>query len=177
MPLGGVEAWSPTQPKRLLIDAMVVDGVLATPGLLQRIQDAHARGALVIVTTHLLKDQLAETKDEARRLELLAVYDALPKTHVATAGFVLDVSRLGEAALSADAGAASLSRLKTPGRGGMHDALLAMTASGHADALVTEDGDLVKRVGTEKIRCAVWSFGDFRSYVEDGTKDGPKGGS
>jgi hypothetical protein len=173
MSLDRVSKWS--GPMRFLIDSMIVDAILDTPGLLAKIQDAHARGAVIIVETHLLKDQLSGAPSGPRREQLLAVYEALPKQHVATSGFVLGVSRLGAAALSDEAGAASLDRLKTSGRGGLQDALLAMTATGHADALVTEDIALAKRAMTEKLN--VCSFASFRAYVETVTStDGVQGG-
>jgi hypothetical protein len=119
---------------------------------------------VVIVETHLLKDQLAETRDESRRRQLLDAYSALPKQSVPTAAFVLDVSRLGAATLGDDATSGALGRLKTSGRGGMQDALIALTAAGSADVLVTEDGDLAKRAVAEKV--SIWSFADLRDYVE-----------
>jgi hypothetical protein len=171
MTLDRVTKWS--TPKRLLIDTMIVDKIEEAPEVLDMIAVAYSRGALVIVETHLLKDQISAIRDEARRGLLLAIYDALPKTQIATSGFVLDVSRLGYADLGDEATSAALYSMKTPGRGGMQDALLALTASGRADVLVTEDSALTKRVAAAGVRCEVWSFTEFRQYVEAAQ---PKGG-
>jgi hypothetical protein len=164
MTLDRVTKWS--APKRFLIDTMIIDNIEAAPEVLDMIGVAHGRGALLIVETHLLRDQLSAIGNETRRGVLMAIYDALPKTQVPTSAFVLDVSRLGQACLGDDAISNSLYSMKTSGRGGMQDALVALTASGRADVLVTEDGDLVKKAKAAGVACEVWSFADFRRYVE-----------
>jgi len=145
---------------------MIVDSILATPGLIERIREAGDRGALVIVVTHILRDQLAATSDETRRGQLLSVYEALPKEAVPTSAFVLGASRLDSGELGDDATAISIGKLKTPGGlRGSKDALLALTASEKADVLVTEDGDLRKRLDSS-VRCEFWDFEHFRQFVE-----------
>src|SRR5438874_13547383 len=91
MTLNHVRGWSSGSPKRILIDSMIVDLILTTLGLTEKIQRAGAQGALVIVETHILQDQLSATREPACRRRLLEVYDALPKETVATSGFVLGV--------------------------------------------------------------------------------------
>ena len=148
---------------------MIVDNILGTPGLIERIQHAGAQGVLVIVVTHILRDQLSDTKDETKRRQLLEVYEALPKDLAPTNAFVLDVSRLGGAELADEATAASVGRLRTSSKdfGGIKDALLAITASGKADVLVTEDRKLRRHVSVSTLRCEVWDFARFRQFVED----------
>lgn len=158
--LNRVSSWT---AKRILIDSMIIDLIAATPGLVERIQRAAANGALVIIETHILRDQLSNTADPERRRLLLQVYDALPKRAVETRGIVLDVSRFDEAEFC-DSDVAGLA---TGGRGGMHDALLASTALAKADVLVTEDTTLRKKVKKLQPGCEVWTWADFRRFVED----------
>ncbi len=43
--------------KRILIDSMIVDRIMETSGLLDSIRTAADRGTLVILTTHIHRDQ------------------------------------------------------------------------------------------------------------------------
>ncbi len=95
MTLDRVRSW--LSPKRVLIDFMIIDRILEVAGLVERIQFAVANGSLMIVETHILRDQLSKIRNPAQRTLLLGVYDALPKVTVPTSGIVLDVSRLGGA--------------------------------------------------------------------------------
>ena len=150
-------------PKRLVIDSMVIDLIADTPYLLERVQRAIANGLLTIVETHILRTQLSATPCEARRTRLLDVFEVLPKIQITTHGFVFGVSALAKA----DLGYEGLEGLKTPGRGGMHDALLAATASAKADALVTRDVELAKKVKAKNLPCELWSLEDFQHFVEE----------
>jgi hypothetical protein len=55
--------------------------------------------------------------------------------------------------------------LKTPGKGGMHDALIGATASGEANVLVTEDKDLRRKMKASSARCPVWSFAELMAFM------------
>jgi hypothetical protein len=167
MTLNRVRSWLSKDPKRVVIDSMIIDRIAETAGLVQRIQRASANGSLTIVETHLLRDRLSRTPAAARRTLLLRVYDALPMVAVPTSGFVLDVSRFDDAEFGDES--VDLEGLATAGRGRMQDALLASSASGKADIIVTEDGDLRKKVEAKKLLCKVWSFADFRRFVEKQT--------
>ncbi len=152
---------------RIALDAMIIDLIRDTPGLLELIQAAAVKGALVIISSHILRDQLQATSDPIRRVELLATYDALPKQEVATHGFVLDVSRLGEARLGNGRGAGiTLKEAETGGRGGIHDALIATTASWEAEVLVTEDKELAHKVKKSAVKCEVWGLRQFEAFVK-----------
>jgi len=83
----------------------------------------------------------------------------------------VQLTKLGEAELADDVTAASIGQLTTPrGLGGRKDALLAITAARKADAIVTEDTDLLKRLGASPSGCDVWRFDDFRQFVEGSIK-------
>lgn len=153
--------------KRIGIDSMIVDQIMETPGLLESIQRAAGSRRLTFIATHILHDQLAATQDPERREKLLATLEALPKENIPTRGFVLDISRLDEARLGdgIESGV-SLGQVKTGGRGGRQDALVATTAAGDADLLVTEDETLAKKVRTVGANCEVWNFAKFVEFVK-----------
>ncbi len=159
--------------KRILIDNMIVDLIMGAPGLLDSIRAASDRGGLVILTTHILHDQLTATDNVDRRNRLLATYEALPKEHVETHGIVTDISNLGGAQFENDAeSGVSVRTVKTGGRGGWHDALMATTASGDADVLVTEDGPLAKKARAAGVNCAIWTFQEFVAFVQAEIREG-----
>jgi len=68
----------------------IADGVMPIDALRGRVK-AHA--------THVQRDEIARTKDTARREALEAVFSSVTGAAVPTASFVLDVSRLDEASL------------------------------------------------------------------------------
>lgn len=152
--------------KRIAIDSMIVDTMLDTSDLFPLVQDAADKNALIIVSNHIVRDQLAATPDPARRSRLLAAYQSLPKTEIATRGFVLGVSRLDEGRFGdGSESGVSLDQVRTKGRGAIHDALITTTASGDADVLVTEDGTLIDRAKAAGVRCEIWRFNEFVAFV------------
>ncbi len=50
-------------------------------------------------------------------------------------------------------------------RAGARDGIIAVTASGKADVLVTEDRELKKKVCDSTAQCAVWTFEDLIRLV------------
>jgi len=151
--------------KRIAIDSMIVDKIMGTPGVLASVQTAGTAGALVIIGSHIIRDQLEATRDPDRRRHLLSTYDALPLKSVPTRGAVWDITPWGAGRWGdgAETGI-SIGEARTPGKGwrGLKDALIATTASGEADVLVTEDSNLAKRA---RNRCEVWSFAQFEAFV------------
>lgn len=151
--------------KRIAIDTHIVDRISDDPRLFEEIKMlGHSK--LVIVLSHIIRDELEATPDSCRREKLLRVLDSLPKENVATHGFVLGISRLGEARLgNGKETGISLDQVKTKGRGALMDALVATTASGEADVLVTDDDELAKRMRSSAARCEIWSFQDFVRFI------------
>ncbi len=66
----------------------------------------------------------------------------------------------------------SLEMVKTGGRGGLHDALIAMTASRDADVLVTEDENLMKKARAAGVNCEIWTFQQFVAFVQAEIREG-----
>lgn len=155
---------------RVLLDSMIFDRIMDAATLFEKLLVAVRQGVVAFVVPHITRDQLSATKDDAKRRDLLAVYDALPKRAVATHGLVLGISRLNEARLGdgSETSGVSLDEAKTRGRGAMADALLVTTASGEADVLVTEDLAVRRAVERVKAACAVWDFEAFRQFIEEG---------
>lgn len=153
--------------KRIAIDSNVVDVLADTAGLLDLSKRAHGAGELVFVVSHVIHDELAATPDQTRRAHLLAAYEALPKRIVATHGAAWNVSRWGEAAWGdGSESGVSIGQIVTPSRGRVHDALIAITASGDADVLVTDDPRLAKAARRAGVRCDVWGSGDLVRLLE-----------
>lgn len=149
--------------KRIALDTDAIDRLLDT-ALLQKIIAAAKRRGVIFVLVHVVKDQLAQTRDADRRAQLLEVYEALPSIGSTTCGFVLDISRF-ECAEIQDS--AELDAFTTKGRGRMHDALIGSTAAAKADVLVTDDTDLTKRVKTHTATCEVWTFERLVRFLSD----------
>lgn len=159
--------------KRVAIDTQIVDRILDTAGVLEEINAAAKRCALVVISNHVVRDELEATPEPDRRERLLRVYDALQRKDVLTRGGIYGVSKYGMARYGdgSETGI-SLSEARTQGRGRSRDALIATTAAGEADVLVTEDQTLAKRVRTSKAKCKVWSFSEFLSFVRtDGREE------
>lgn len=156
--------------KRIALDTDAVSSLADMPALIEAAQGVHARGTIVFIVSHVVYDQLAETPDADKRARFLATWDAMPKKIVRTRGAAWGISRLGEATWGngLDSGV-TVDMMRTEGRGGVHDALIATTASGEADVLVTNDGELAAKVREavrqSKARCAVWSFGRLRGFL------------
>ena len=64
--------------KRIAIDTMIVDALLADPAVLEALRAARAAGQVVVVKNHVVRDQLAAIKDAVKREAFLAAYDGLP---------------------------------------------------------------------------------------------------
>jgi predicted nucleic acid-binding protein len=149
--------------KRALIDTMIVTRIADTPGLVDEIRGVTS--CLQLLSTHLTRNQLEAIEDVTERQKLLTVYHYLPKEEVATVGIVLDVSSLGEAKLGSEESSRTLDELTTKGGGGIHDALIALTATHKADVLVTDDDDLKKKAMKVLPQSEVWTFRKLVAYV------------
>ncbi len=124
---------------RAMADTNVFDFIAADVGLLQRVQQATAAGVLVVLTTHVQEDELAAITDLEKRVLIAQI----PRTKIPTEGFVVDVSRLGEARLSEGTTIEALRRGNWPRY--TKDALIGATAQADANVLVTNDETLTKR--------------------------------
>ena len=89
---------------------------------------------LKILTTHVQEDELSLISDVEKKKKVASI----PREVIPTRGFVLGVSRLGMARL----GGEGIEEIRQGNLRHTHDALIAATAEGYADVLVTEEEDL-----------------------------------
>lgn len=58
---------------------------------------------------------------------------------------------------------------RTKGRDGAGDAIIATTAAGEADVLVTDDVELADTARSNGVQCELWSFQQFKGFVQSGS--------
>ena len=88
------------------------------------------------------------------------------KKEVHPYGALWGMSQWGQASWGEGSGAGvSVQDVQTKGRGKSNDALLATTASGEAEVLVTEESQLAEKVTASPAKCNVWNFSDFETFV------------
>ena len=161
--------------KRIELDTMAVNRVADQPSLLSQINEAASRGCLVIIGNPMVRYELEQTKNTNRRNVLLTAWDALPRQDVlATASFYDDGLNYGESYYGDGSHTGlPLQEARTNGRGGARDAVIATTAAGQADVLVTDDIALTKKVRDSKAACEVWNFDCFCQFLNEScTKPG-----
>ena len=88
----------------------------------------------------------------------------IPRIVFPTTGFAWDVSRLGMAELADEETSATVERIGRHLRN-TKDALIAASARDKADALVTDDETLRKRVQREGLSISLLTFEQFRGHV------------
>ena len=151
---------------RLLLDTNIVnrmaDDAEEVSLALRVAQDA---GRCQVLITHVQTDEISETKDEQRRALLVAVLAFVNARLEPTAGFVLDVSRLGMARLDF---AEPIETVRGVNFKHSRDALLASTAVEEGAVLVTADvplgRQLVKRLGGRW-----WDYPELVGWLREGS--------
>lgn len=144
-----------------MLDTMIFDHIVADPVLAEMVREAVRSGRITIVTTHVQEDQIAAIPDESKRRAI----SRIPRRTVPTIGFALDVSRLGMARLANDETNAAIDSLGRQHLPMVKDALIAASVRGEADALVTEDKTLRKRIRRIGLDVTLFGFEEFREYV------------
>jgi len=146
---------------RFMLDTMIFDHVVADAPFAEALRVAAEAGQITIVTTHVQEDQIAAIPDADKREAVLRI----PRSVVPTTGFALDVSRLGMARFADEQTSATIERIGQRHPKNVKDALIAATACDEADALVTEDKTLRKRIVREGLKVSVLTFEEFRYHV------------
>lgn len=118
---------------RFVLDSNAVDQVADLPGAYETVRGAVASGEVELLFTHVARDEVAATPDQARRASLQRVLDLATPTP--TGAFVLDWSELGNARLNDDE--ETVESLRSGSVGHTADALIAITANVESCALVT----------------------------------------
>ena len=152
---------------KIMIDSQIYDLVANTPGLAESLNALQRGGALTILSTHIQEDELASIKDAGKEARMAVIQ----RVQVPTAGGVYGVPKYdgGTYGDGSDSGI-SIDEVRIPSKGHTRDALIATSASKHADVLVTEDGRLARRLNSLTPRCEIWSFSDFKEWVATETR-------
>jgi predicted nucleic acid-binding protein len=146
---------------RFMLDTMILDHIVADAAFADLLREAAEAGRITIVTTHVQEDQIGRIPDDGKK----AAIARIPRVVVPTMGFASNVSRLGMARLANDETSATIEHI---GRGHLRtvkDAIIAASARYEADAFVTEDDTLQKRIRLEGLEVDVLTFEDFRRYL------------
>lgn len=146
---------------RFMLDTMIFDQIVADPSFADSLREAARSGSITIVTTHIQEDQIADIRDDEKREAI----SRIPRAVVPTTGFALDVSRLGMARLADEVTSATIERIGRRHRRTVKDALIAATVPYEADAIVTEDETLRRRIQREGLNVTLLTFEEFRRRV------------
>lgn len=147
---------------RIMLDTQIYDHLATTPGLIQRVNSLQETHVLSIVSTQIQEDELAGMRDAAKAAEVAK----LNREVVPTAGAVFGVSKFSTATFGdGSPSGISIDEVRSPSKGHTPNALLATSASIHADVLVTEDARLANRLGTLSPRCKIWSFSALETWI------------
>jgi len=148
--------------KRIMLDSNVHDLIAADQQVKDAILKRIADGRLKLVSTHVQRDELS-LAPPPKRDALLAIYELSEVAQ--TTGAVWDVSRWDQSTYGSDEVNASIDALMGGNPNHAEDALIAATAAGEADVLVTNETRLAS-----KIRCAgfsvdVWTWSQFVAWL------------
>jgi hypothetical protein len=147
-----------------MLDSNGFDHLLVIEDAVDVLNDLTHRGRLVLMTTHVQRDELAATP-EPKRAQLLAAYDRLVMTQVPTAGAIWDVSKWDQAKWGDGNGTLRIGDIMTTNPKDAEDALIAITAAADADILVTDEHELPKRIKRKTDRPEVLTFAQFLEHM------------
>jgi hypothetical protein len=128
---------------RIMLDSNVHDLIVADQAALCAIKRRLADGRLTLVSKHVQRDELS-LAPEPKREALLAIYGLAE--HVSTAGAVWDVFKWDESIWATDEVSASIVTMMAGNQSHAEDALIAATAAGEADVLVTNEARLASKM-------------------------------
>lgn len=153
--------------KRIALDTNIVNRIAATTGLIEEIYAVAKAGRIIIVGIPTVRNELEQTPDLDHRALLVGVYDQLPREDVLDQASVWNASKWGQSLWGdgSHTGVSVWATRTSNTRRGARDGIIAVTASGKADVLVTEDQELKKKVSESTAQCAVWTFEDFSPLV------------
>jgi hypothetical protein len=149
-----------------MLDTNVVDKLVADGALVDRLQRLVGDGQVRLLFTHLQVDEVMETPESnPKRQQLVNVLARLPAELVPTYGFIVGRSRLDNARLTGDQGAALIERLRGPDRKHTEDAVIATTAWKDGATFVSAEtrGGAVKRARREGI--SAMTFDEFAAHI------------
>ena len=148
---------------RVMLDSNVYDLVVANPATRDAINRCANDGRLKLITTHVQRDELSKAPVQKREA-LLCIYGQAMSVH--TKGAVWGVSRWDEAKYGSDDQNASMNTVMSGNPKHAEDALIASTAAGEADVLVTNDTQLASKIQRADFSVKVWSWTQFVAWLD-----------
>ena len=158
---------------RVVLDTVIYNRAVEYPDFGAQLRRACQQGHIKLVSTHVQRDQLEATPDEAKRHQLLTFFDSVSSGIMPTAAAVWDVSKHDLAEWPDDERIEFFTRAlgETAPAKSMHakDALLAVTAFAKADMFATADAGLLRRVRKAVLECgsklAVLDYKEFSAEL------------
>lgn len=148
-------------PRRFILDTHIYDEIVAAPAMPEQLARLQEAREIIILQTHIERDELTMIPDEQKRAATLAIQ----VTTIPTSGGVLDLSKWGEFTWGEGSGDVKIGDVRSESGNHNRDALIAATASAEADVLVTHDNRLTNCVH-EVSALPVWTFAQFREFIE-----------
>jgi hypothetical protein len=146
-----------------MLDSNVHDLIVANPRIRDAINRRINSGALKLITTHVQRDELSSAPADKREA-LLCIYGQAMSVH--TSGAVWGVSNWGAAKYGSPNETSSINAIMSGNRRHAEDALIASTADGEADVLVTDETRLHSKIRRAGFTVKVWSWGQFVAWLD-----------
>jgi len=147
-----------------MLDTMIFDLIVATPGLPERVKGATERGLLQIFTTYVQESQL-ERMPNKEKLETIRL---IPRGVISTSTGIYGLSVYGGSRFGGNVN--DVNKVSQGKSKHIEDALIAATANFTGiDAFVTDEqghGRLPNRMRRQGIQVEIWGWTRFREYVE-----------
>ncbi len=159
--------------KRIALDTNVINRIAdSSSRLLEDICAAARMGRIIIIGIPTVRNELEQTSCLDRRALLVKVYEQLPVEAVLDQAGYWGVSRWGQGVYGDGSHTGvSVEKVRTDRFiAGARDGIIAVTASGKADVLVTEDRSLKEKVLQSTARCEVWTLNEFISWLGEPTR-------
>ena len=149
---------------KLMLDTQIFDHLTAKPTLISTLNLLQENKKVAIISTHIQEDELAGIKDKEKSRTIARINRVL----VNTTGAVYGVSKYGRSTYGdGSTSSVSIHDIRPPNTNNhTHDALIATSASRHADIFVTEDKRLRNRLEslTQK-KCKIWNFLELENWI------------
>ncbi|MCP4620208.1 MAG: hypothetical protein GY844_27690 [Bradyrhizobium sp.] len=149
--------------KRVMLDSNVHDLVVVDQAAKDAILKHIADGRLKLISTHVQRDELSLAPSPMRDA-LLAIYELTEV--VQTTGAVWDVSRWDQSTYGTDKVNASIVALTAGNSKHAEDALIAATAAGEAEVLVTNEARLASKIQRAGFAVEVWHWSQFLTWLD-----------
>ena len=148
----------------LMLDTQIFDCLADKPALISTLNLLQENKRIAILSTHIQEDELAGIKDKKKSLTIAKIKRVL----VNTADAVYGVSKYGRSTYGDGSNSGvSIHDIRLPNtKNHTRDALIATSASRHADIFVTEDKRLRNCLQslTQK-KCKVWNFLESENWI------------